>query len=283
VAIFNRVITLLDEAAPAGGAFAHAADWAGRLGCSLRLMVPPGQQLSHDTGETRSSVDPVDACVEKAKALRLRCELVPRAGSPSRADTEAGAADLLVLRAQTPLVPVCLAQTENVPAMLVCPAVWSPPSRFLLVDDGQPEADCYIRQALELCRQLRVIPILLTWAPSERAARQRQNKFRRLLDVGAVAVCDTMVGGDVRAAVGGVARWRKCQSVVTQRGPANRWFRWLRTSMPEQLLDLADSLALLALPGADIQDASPPAGDKPAAAGVFSMPSNVLDCAKPVK
>jgi hypothetical protein len=250
-------------------------------------MVPLGRPLSCGSGETKSTVDVVRDCVQKCKGLRLHCEVVPcDASRLVPADQDVGVADLVVLRAGTPLVPMVLertAGTPNLPGVLVCPSVWSPPSRFLLVNDGQAAGAGFLRHALALCRQFRVIPLLLTWAASERAARRRQEKVRRLLDDGAVALFDTMVGGDVRAGVAGVARWRKCQAVICQRSPARRWFRWLGPSMPLQLLDLADSLAVLAIPAAETPQAFQPTEARPAAAPAFSMPSKDLDCARPVR
>src|SRR5262249_15212808 len=97
-------------------------------------------------------------------------------------------------------------------------------------------------------------------------------------DSGAAAVIDTLIGGDVRAAVAGVARWRKCQLVVTHHHPTNPWLRWLRTSMPAQLLGLADSLALLALRGTESAKEGPPPTRKPSAAEVGFLPAKDVEC-----
>jgi K+-sensing histidine kinase KdpD len=197
-------------------------------------------------------------------------------------ELEQCSSDLLVVRSQTPALKTMLSE-RTVSSVLVCPQTWSPSSRFLLLDDGQADSDAYLSRALELCRQLRIIPVLLTWARSERAALVRQERIRNLLGVsGPFAVFDTIVGGDLRAAVAGVARWRKCQTVVACHSLAPRWPRWLRSSAAEQIMDLADSLAVLALPAAAVKEASAlPARGLPAAAA-SALPAALLDWLRPM-
>jgi hypothetical protein len=185
--------------------------------------------------------------------------------------TEFSLSDLLIVRGDSALQGQAFVQAgHNLPAggVLVCPESWSPPSRFLVLDDGT--CDGYLDRALQLCWRLRMIPILLTLGRSERGARQRQTQIRQTLgDRSHLCVYDTVIGGDVSSAVARVARWRNCQTVIACHCPTNPWLRWLHTSPAVQLLDQADSLSLLALPHASISELA-----APSAAGVFVRPNS---------
>jgi len=270
----------VDELAPSKGAFPHAADWAARLGCPLHLVVPFATPVAHDA---TSPPDQVGACVAKCKGMGVGVEVHSFDGlHQSVVDAEQRPTDLLVVRAHTPALTAVLSG-RPASSVLACPETWSPSSRFLLLDDGQGYADAYVDRALQLCRQLRIIPILLTWAPSERAALVRQESVRNMLgSSGPFAVFDTIVGGDLRSAVAGVARWRKCQTVVVCRSPANRWRRWLQTSAAEQVMDLADSLAVLAMPPATVEQPCARPARGLAAAGVSGLPAALLDWLRPI-
>jgi hypothetical protein len=201
----------------------------------------------------------------------MSLEVKPSSARQLSVQTEYSSSDLLIVRGNSALQRQAFVQPgHNLPAggVLVCPESWSPPSRFLVLDDGTN--DSYLERALQLCWRLRMIPILLTLGRSERGARQRQQKLRHTLgDRSHLYVYDTVIGSDVNSAVARVARWRNCQTAIACHCPTNPWLRWLHTSPAVQLLDQADSLSLLALPHASMSELA-----APTAAGMFLRPNS---------
>jgi hypothetical protein len=138
---------------------------------------------------------------------------------------------------------------EPKPAVLVCPATYSPLSRLLLLYQGRHLDEPFLAGAGELCRRFQITPVVLTVARSERKARLLQLSARKVLaDYSLSGDFDFVVGSEIRSAVASVARWRRCQLVVLGPDDTTPWWRWLRGSTIDQLLGLPDPLAFLTLP-----------------------------------
>jgi K+-sensing histidine kinase KdpD len=143
---------------------------------------------------------------------------------------------------------------RNTPTpVLVCPRSWRPLGRVLVLHDHQLPGNCFLENASATCRVLRVEPVVLTVARTERQARQYQRAAEELFAArGLLADFDFVVGFDVRTAVASVARWRRCSHVVLEKTRATSWWRWLRRDTMALISDLTGALTFLALPGADL-------------------------------
>jgi K+-sensing histidine kinase KdpD len=123
-----------------------------------------------------------------------------------------------------------------------------PLTRILLLNETKRRQVGYLRAAADLCRRLEVKPVVLTIARSERQAHlQEQDAREALTGHGLSCDFDFVVGSEVKAAVAGVARWRRCQLVIMDRANVAPWWRWLRGSTWERLIDLEEPLAFLSL------------------------------------
>jgi hypothetical protein len=238
----RQVSVWVDEAAP-GGAFAHALEWAARLGLPLRGFT------------AASGSGPLTAC---ARACLERG--VPWTASSWQGALESAAeqstvpAELCVVGDSLPgpLKAELLRQSwQRTPAaVLVCPRSWRPVSRVLILDQQQEAGDRFLTSAVAVCRAFQVNPVVLTIARSEREARQRQRAAEEVLaERRCPAEFDFIVGCDARTAVTWAARWRRCTHVFVERRPGPAWSRWLHGDTLRRLLDLSADLTFLALPG----------------------------------
>lgn len=134
--------------------------------------------------------------------------------------------------------------------VLVCPSSWEPVARVLVLQQQREFSPAFLKSCMALCHGLRVRPVVLTVARSEREALYRQHLAEQELAAGGLlADFDFIVGSDVRTAVTSEARWRRCSHVFMERTSAPSWWRRLRGENVEHLLDGSGSLAFLAVPG----------------------------------
>src|SRR5262249_23507324 len=139
-------------------------------------------------------------------------------------------------------------------AVLVCPSTWQPASRVLILHDLQSSSTGFLATALALCRLLRVDPVVLTLARTNKQAREGQRAAEETCSVHRIAAhLDSVVGGDLRGAAVSIARWRRCSHVFLEQRQANSWWRWLRGDTIERLLGLTESQTFLRLPSAGLQ------------------------------
>jgi hypothetical protein len=148
------------------------------------------------------------------------------------------------------VVAAQLARLDS-PPVLVCPDVWKPVSRILVLDEGQAANAGHLASGAAAARCFGAGLVVLTVARSERAAHVRQQAARATLARhGTAADFDFAVGSDLPEAVVQVARWRRCPLVILQRPPGRRWWPWQRPAATEVLLDVSGDVALLTLPEA---------------------------------
>jgi hypothetical protein len=160
-------------------------------------------------------------------------------------------------------------------AVLLCPDIARPCTRVLLLNDDSASQEGFLAAGVALCRELGARPVVLTVARSERLARQRQQAAQEAL-AGSGLGCDfdLIIGAEIRAAVGQVARWRRCQAIVVERRSAPPWWRWWRGGTADKLMGLADIFALLIIPGAGMLDSTPnPRRAPPASREVIPTPT----------
>lgn len=239
--IFQQLTVLVDSLAPDGGAFAQTLDWA------VRLRLPVRGMLSRGEGLTR---EPACAAACSRRQLEWQAAVLPENNAGLRTKSD----DLLVfgqaLSEERKRGLLHGAWGKDMPPMLVCPDRGSAISRVLLVDRaGQAEAG-YLDAAIEICRRLHAAPVILTLARTERAVRRCQRQTQaELARLGADAELDAAIGAEIRQAVASVARWRRCHLVIADHPGNLPWWRWSRNQFVDGLLEVARSLAFLALPG----------------------------------
>ena len=141
-------------------------------------------------------------------------------------------------------------------AVLLCPAICPPMTRFMVLHDQSNPDTAYLESVARLCTALEVHPIILIVAQSEREAHLRQgyaegvcNSFRLRADF------DIAIDCDLRSAVRHVASWHGCSHLIAERPLATSWWQGFHGNRLEQLRRLSDSLSLLALPKAIVLDA----------------------------
>ena len=229
--IFHRAIVLLDRLAPHQGAFPHALDWARQLRLVVQgVWVPelePSPATMTETGEAvtreKGHVEQMCAgtcaragvCWEGFCGRRCLGEVLRKIATPE---------NLLVFDEALPSASkkelTRVACGKRVSAVLACPRTWVPLERVLVVDQAGSLNEPFLRNAMTLCGHLRAVPIVLTLAHSERAAILRREAIcAALKDWGVEARLDFIVGARIGSAVTSVARWRRCQLILTQRPP----------------------------------------------------------------
>jgi hypothetical protein len=242
----SNVGVWLDDLAPAGGAFAHALEWAGRLGLPLRAVAPEGA----------AAKKALEACAAACTRRGVPWEGAVGQG-PLPLDVDrfldrgglCAFGDALPPRLKEELLRQSLGSARA--WVLVCPRSWHPAARVLVLDRHGDPANDFLGTAAEACRALGVTPVVLTVARTEREARARQRRAEETFAAqGLPADCDYTVGWEVCSAVAAVARWRRCTHVFVHRRSPSPWWRRLRDDPLERLLGLSDRLTFLALPGA---------------------------------
>ncbi len=254
VAIFQRLVVVLDRSAPSQGAFAHTLDWARRL--QLPIFVVTLAADENRLGANGREDEFLQSCADACEQLNIawqRCH--DRCRTALDVEQLLRPTDLLVFGHALPATPKTYflrqLQRTPTPAVLVCPDTWSPLSRILLLDQDMHTRRQFFAQSLELARRFGIVPIVLTVARSERKAWLQQQRAREIVaEYRMKSDFDFVVGHEIRAAVESVARWRRCQLVVLDREHNAPWWRWLRSSTIERLISLRSPLAFLVLPGA---------------------------------
>jgi hypothetical protein len=231
----QNVSTWLDDLAPQGGAFAEALDWAGRLGLPLRVF-----------SERVSAVVPCAyAAACKAKGVLYQ----EARGMDQLFQPHALAVFGNYLRGRLSQSLLHRALHNQPAAVLVCPRTAQLMERVLVLHDEWDSHAGFLDAAAQLCGALEATPVVLTVARRASAARRRQELAEQILAQHRLAAhFDLVVGGDARAAVVSVARWRRCGHVFLAQRHAEPWWRWLRSDTLRSLLGLTDSLTFLALP-----------------------------------
>jgi K+-sensing histidine kinase KdpD len=137
---------------------------------------------------------------------------------------------------------------HDAPATLVCADRNRPTARALVLDNAGVLDEDFLRTAAEICLALRLTPVVVSVAASEKAARHRQQKARQAfaaLHVG--ASFDYLIGCEVRSAITQIASWRRCQIVIGQHETCAPWRRWLRDTTVEEFMHLLESLSFMIL------------------------------------
>jgi hypothetical protein len=237
------VAVWLDTLAPEGGTFAHAVEWATRLGLPLRAAAAaPAGQLTACAAACASRGVPWDAGSGQPPAAFEPGRLLRPHELAVVADALPGAmmGEVLSRSARLAAAPV-----------LICPRSWQPAARVLVLDEQPTPGRGFLESAADLCRALRLSPVVLTVARAEQEAWEGQRFAREaFVAPGLAADFDLIAGWDVRMAVAAAARWRRCSHVFVGRRGAAPWWRWRRGDSVRRLLGLSDSLTFLALPGA---------------------------------
>jgi hypothetical protein len=250
----------LDGLAPEGGTFAHALEWASRLGLPLRAVVRRREEMAPGSAPADQLAACAAACARKGVPWDASaCQGPPgfEADRFLRPDELAVVADTLPAALRNEV----LGRVAQLPAspVLVCPRSWQPISRVLVLHEHPDSGQCFLESAAAVCRTLRVTSVVLTVARSEGEAWEGQRFAQEAFVAPGLATdFDLIAGWDVRTAVAAATRWRRCSHVLVQRrGPAP-WWHWRRRETVQQLLGLSDSLTFLALPAAG-QPIPPPA------------------------
>lgn len=267
----------MDRLVPDRGAFPHALELAQRLHVPMHGVEVPGwgnpvrdvprgcldRAVPAASGAGADDSPANSACARACAQARVCWEWSRLGEHPLAALRQAVAPDDLLVFDQA-LPPsqqrelFRQAMATRAPAVLVCPTVWSPLTRALVVDQGRAPAERFLLRAARLCRQLEVEVIVLTVERSERVARRRQDEARELLaGQGLSASFDSLIGAEVRAAVACVARWRHCQLVVLPRAGSPSWWRWLRRASDDWVMNATEFASFLSLRG-DAALATPP-------------------------
>jgi hypothetical protein len=247
-AIFSEIDVLLDDLAPANGAFSYALAWASRLALPIQgIGVTSWAQtrrpanLGASPATLKASVAPTlasdgsDACLTRPVVCEAAC--VKQGVSwrymevPSEASIR-GQVDSEGLLALSQTIPTKLKRgllgTMAERPTLVCPSNDTRIGRMLILDHER-DAASYLGAAVGLCHQIGAAPIVLTIARSMHAATERQQWAQKTIrSKGVHAEFDLLAVLEIRNTVLAIARWRRCQLVVMDCQQAQSWSRWLR-------------------------------------------------------
>lgn len=262
----------MDQVAPARGPFRFAHEWAAQLGVPLYGVFYPNLAFP-DAPPANGGADREEGQRKQVQGLATAC-----AQACARRGIAWQVGDYEELRAEPSsiLTPVDLIVVGPgiptgerkrllrysiggaTPAVHACPATWSQWSRALVLYEEEHYPEGFLGLALELCVRLRVKPVILTVARSERMAQLRQAALQELLS-GWNWDCDfdLLVGGEVRLAVTHVARWRRCQVIMMERQAAPPWWRWWHGSSAEKFMGSQEEYSFLTLPGSGLLASSP--------------------------
>ncbi len=277
--MFGRVSVLLDELAPASGAFACAREWAERLHKPLQTIDLPKRATEYGTFSSAVPVVPwhqdgrrID-CGETADVsagarsgssksdARSRTDVAP---ATEKFDSEhgPGPADLWVFGRSLPngLQTNFMRSARAGTSLLTCPDQWEPLSRLLVLHENGDDGP-FVRSAVRLCTSLGAQPIVLTVARSERIALIREQRLREALNgQGLDCDFDQLAGFGMGSAALRGACWRRCQVVVVRRRPGRSWWPWGRGETLEQLTTYPSPFAFLALPEGGLLEPAPVSG-----------------------
>jgi hypothetical protein len=275
--IFRRLVVSLDHLTPDQGAFSYAVGLArcfhlpihgiaGHAGSfrdnDARSAVNSGRrrlgaQLIELSGNGIADIGAGDIgpkCASICAKWDIPWELCScDRHADARLQQFGGAGDLLVVdRIRFPMQGIELLRaprSADAPAVLLCSDTWAPPTKVLIVDQGQQEHSGFLEAALKLCHYLQVLPIVLTIGYSQRAARVRQQAVRDELGrSGFSADFDFIVGCEIHVAAANVARWRRCQFAIVETHEQESWWRRFANPGPSSPLEWPQSLTFLVLP-----------------------------------
>ena len=252
----QRLSVVLDPLAPDRGAFPQAVSWGAHLQVPVQgIAVRPASSLrQHDQAAYSPLPHEIGkSCAAICRQNNVRWELSDRSGPDlGEAWSSIRRDDLLIfgrgLAHGEKKQLLRHAQRSNGPGVLICPDDMPALRRILLVQQDNLQEE-FLRIAVGLCRCFQAGLVVLSVARSNRAAQTGEQAARRALaNAGIETDFDVLVGSEVRVAVAHVARWRHCQLVVMQGERSNSWWRWLRGTPAEEMMDLAASLSFLSLP-----------------------------------
>jgi hypothetical protein len=241
LSLFDRIVVILDRHAPYRGAFSIAMDWAARLRVPLVGVVGKAREREPE-------------CAAACSQLSMLFESIR--------DQDRNAADLLSIAGTTGLLvfgdALAAAQKKMIlhlalkhagPGILVCPDAPTAFRRILLLDQNDGDLTGCMPAVATLHHVIGAKIVVLTVAHFEKEVRLRQQSAQEAIaNFGLRADYDAVIGSEVRVAVVGVARWRRCQLVVMNRHVSRPWWRWLRDSRPDWFMGLRQQLAFLSLP-----------------------------------
>jgi len=248
--MFGRLVVLLDDLAPGAGVFAQAVQWHRRLHVPLHaIALPAWRQPSQANDEE----DPLRACAATCEHDGDALDITFTTGQLGDAWRLLHPDDLVLFGQRLPVEARTWLQRQALgsmaPAVLVCPDDCSPLTRVLVLDQADHSTETFLVGAVKLAAELQAAAVVLTVAPTEKAALARQQKARQALRQAELwADCDFVVGSEVGAAVAHVARWRRSQLIMLERPNLSSWRRWLRGNTLTQRFDEMGSLAVLSLP-----------------------------------
>jgi hypothetical protein len=241
VSLFHRIVVILDRLAPHKGAFSLATEWANRLHLPL-------------TGVIGNIFEREGACAAACSRLHIDFQLMRRKEREIAAlQSLAIPTNLFVIGHALPSQQkrdlLHLAQQETGPGVLVCPDVHPYPQRILVLDQSSDDLARSLPVVAALQNAFGAKLVVLTVAKSDKEAQVRQQSAIKIVNqFDLPADYDAVIGSEVRLAVVGVARWRRCQLIVMNRRLSRPWWRWLRDSNPDWFLGLTQPLAFLSLP-----------------------------------
>lgn len=258
--MFRRSIVVADEFAPSEGAFPYALEFAARLALPLSILSlsaglrrrskvhAPPTQTKGANGFGREESRLHDACIGACGRAHVACEWSSVQQDSCAALRQAvRSEDLFVFHEPGTVTEQALRGVWPQPTTLTCPKDWAPTKRALVVNDGAEPDGVFLSWAAALCRGLDVEPIVLTRGSSERLVSARDHRARgALAEQGLGATFDWLVGGNVQAGIGHVARWRHCQLVIVRQEPVPAWWRRLGRAWPP-MPSLDGHYALLSL------------------------------------
>jgi hypothetical protein len=291
--IFRRLIVSLDHLAPERGAFSYAVGLARCLHLAIHGIA--GYPWSFTDDDARGAVksdrrqlgahfiEPSDSgiagvgprdigpkCASICAKWDIPWKLCSCDGhSSARLEQFAGEGDLLLLNRIRSVIQgielFAAPRSPGAPAVLLCSDTWVPPTKVLIVDQGQQEHSGFLEAALNLCHDLQVAPIVLTIGCSQRAAQARQQAVRdELARSGFRADFDFIVGCETHVAAANVARWRRCQFAIVGLHQQEPWWRRFANIGATSPIAWPQSLTFLMLPETALsRSTSEPTGGAP--------------------
>jgi hypothetical protein len=249
--VFKAVSVWLDALAPERGAFAHASEWAARLGVPLHGVIGPAPPRTADTASVKTIAACDAACVRRG----ISWDTEHLAESTRQATGFFKETELAAFSAALPSTEreqlLSESESQEGSAVMVCSTACNAHARALILQQGSEIA--FLERVVPFCRVLAAPPIVLTHARSERLASERQELAREIFYRHALdAEFDLIAGCELQTAVGWVTHARGCSSVIVERECLPSWRRWFRGDTARRLLALADRLTIIALPGSSI-------------------------------
>lgn len=263
-------MVLLDCMAPERGAFLQALLWARRFHAPLLgISVLEGERLLAVESPSERDRACADFCFRQGVVWEsISCKNLDRLAPVFDGPTHL----LMVGRSLSPAAIRRLAyRAQAKGSMLICPELLPQLSRVLVVDGPEKADQAYLLAAIDVCRSLRASMVILSLGHSHGTAHLRRQQLQAILvRAGMEADIDLVVGSEMREAVVKIARWRRCQMVIFNRPPTNRWLNWLRPEPMSKLIDLEGTFIPMILSGEgslrspkDCATAAPPTAPVP--------------------